>query len=655
MKNIHFLSILFFLLIQAFPAAANLKTGYYVLQQGRQEITPKLVAGQHTKLVLKSPQRNNGRVFKVEKLSNGTYTISQALTGLMVDAGVFNGGTGTSYACQGCLVTLKAKSTRPSQKWRLIAKGGGQYEIQAATQNTKLTFNRTNQNFYMNASARVDPSYTLFRFKALNWVIKSSLYTDLRAQQTSYKHQGSRGTCTYFASLAALEAAYKKAGYGNLDLSEEAHAILSKSLFLNPKWSEIKHANHRENQLGATQGGGSIAGLTNIKVPKESDVRYQSTTSGYRWQSKDQRYINTGNFGMLKENLLQARTFYGVKSYTGIPNANLSERLLESILRRGTEIKIGINRGAHVVLLVGFDKTDPNNKRFIIKNSYHSTGSAPSAFLEYLPYSEMSRFVGAEYINEVSRPSPWKELALLGRYKLNFDGWKGTLDFYHLPGTAQYIFNEARNGLKDQRIGVFYDHKGKAHRVNGKITVGRYSDIKVEFYFDGKTPNLRYDQLKGRTFTYYFNKEQQLLAGHHTDKIKGTKFGGFATRSRNISGKNYAATPTDVSKIINSRSTVYLGASSGTITFKGSKKYDKEKKEFYVEGTFIDQKRKSHYVRMYNYKVEKNALRFVRYNNSSRPRPLESGVVRYLNWNNGIFAGTVNAYQKNNPFIMAKL
>src|SRR5208282_6009950 len=42
-------------------------------------------------------------------------------------------------------------------------------------------------------------------------------HVDLSADQTPLKRQGSRRTCIVFASVAALEAAYHRAGYGQLD------------------------------------------------------------------------------------------------------------------------------------------------------------------------------------------------------------------------------------------------------------------------------------------------------------------------------------------------------------------------------------------------------------------------------------------------------
>jgi hypothetical protein len=52
-------------------------------------------------------------------------------------------------------------------------------------------------------------------------VITSENFVDLRPQQSALKDQGGRSTCIVFSAVAAVEANYKKLGYGELDLSEE--------------------------------------------------------------------------------------------------------------------------------------------------------------------------------------------------------------------------------------------------------------------------------------------------------------------------------------------------------------------------------------------------------------------------------------------------
>src|SRR5690348_3003345 len=64
-------------------------------------------------------------------------------------------------------------------------------------------------------------------------------YVDLSANQTPIKHQGHRSTCCTFSTIAALEAAYSRAGYGKLDLSEEFLSHFDKMFQLHPNWGEV--------------------------------------------------------------------------------------------------------------------------------------------------------------------------------------------------------------------------------------------------------------------------------------------------------------------------------------------------------------------------------------------------------------------------------
>jgi hypothetical protein len=61
------------------------------------------------------------------------------------------------------------------------------------------------------------PEANLYRIAVWRAVMPS--FIDLRENQTPIRNQ-SRRTCTTFCSIAALEAAYKRAGYDDINLSE---------------------------------------------------------------------------------------------------------------------------------------------------------------------------------------------------------------------------------------------------------------------------------------------------------------------------------------------------------------------------------------------------------------------------------------------------
>jgi hypothetical protein len=361
---------------------------------------------------------------------------------------------------------------------------------------------------------------------------------DLRGNSTPYRNQtepsGERGGCTYFGSLSALEAAYKKRGYGELDLSEEFMAITSKMFGLHPYWQDIKDANVRENQFAGTQGGGSIALLAQgMRIPKETDVPYGQYAISEYWAITDQLFTNQNNFSVWNRfPRIGNTTYYGVSAYENIPN--ITAENLERILSLGYEIKICIDNGSHCIMLVGFDKTNPAEKKFIIKDNYGPTGAACNSSLNYYSYSNISRFISAEYITDVLQPGTWKEINAVGRWNLNYAGWTGILEFYRLPGLMQFILSgdeaRSRNGgtITDRRLGTFYDHTGKLHRVNGRVyKVG--SVVEIEFYIDGAKPNLRWDEMSGRRFRYRLSADGNSMTGTHTD-LDGQVFNGSASR-----------------------------------------------------------------------------------------------------------------------------
>jgi len=361
---------------------------------------------------------------------------------------------------------------------------------------------------------------------------------DLRGNSTPYRSQvepsGERGGCTYFGSLSALEAAYKKREGIELDLSEEFMAITSKMFGLHPYWSDIRDANTRENQFAGTQGGGSIALLAQgMRIPKETDVPYGQYAISEHWAVTDQLFTNQNNFSVWNRfPQIGSATYYGVTGYENIPN--ITAENLERVLSLGYEIKICIDNGAHCIMLAGFDKTNAADKKFIIKDNYGPVGEACNSRISYYPYSEIRKLISAEYITDVRQPGTWKEINTVGRWALNYAGWKGILEFYRLPGLMQFVLSSdearGRNGgaITDRRLGTFYDHTGKVFRVNGRVySVG--GSVEIEFYIDGSKPNLRWDEMSGRRFTYRLSADGNSMSGTHKD-LDGRIYNGSATR-----------------------------------------------------------------------------------------------------------------------------
>lgn len=445
----------------------------------------------------------------------------------------------------GCKVQLwQVLPANINQKWVFQHAGSGRYTIRCAASTGNKVLDVTGAAIYTEGTAV--QLWDGIGGTNQVWILELSHdksviapnKVDLRGNSTPYRNQtlpsGERGGCTYFGTLSALEAAYKKRGYGELDLSEEFMAITSKMFGLHPYWSDITDAAVRENQFAGTQGGGSVALLAQgLRVPKESAVGYGLYPVSEHWAITDQLFTNNYNFIVWNRfPQIATATYYGVSSYENIPS--ITAENLEKVLSLGHEIKICIDNGAHCIMLAGFDKTNPADKKFIIKDNYGPVDQPCNSSLQYLAYSEIGRLISAEYITEVHPPAPWKEINIVGRWDINYAGWRGILDFSRLPGSMQFVLSsdaaKRRNGgaITDRRLGTFYDHTGKLYRVNGSVhkTGGT---LEIEFYIDGNKPNLRWDELSGRRFRYRLSADGNSMTGTHTD-LDGRSYNGSATR-----------------------------------------------------------------------------------------------------------------------------
>lgn len=476
----------------------------------------------------------------------------------------------------GCRVQLwDVVEGNANQRWMLLPLGGDAYAIRNAASGGNRVLDCKNalldSGIEIQLWEMIGGANQVWRFvRSSDRAVVTGTSVDLRANQTPIKSQGGRGSCTYFGTTAALEAAYKKAGYGNVNLSEEFWAIMGKALYIHPIWTEITHSNYRENQFGGTQGGGSVRWYpTGFRLPTEADVPYRA--ADYvppNWASLSQREANDFNFSLFQPNVLRAPLTYGastVVKFTDEQERTAAE--YERILDLGFEISIGTGApeprtdiDGHNMLLVGYDKTDPANPVFWVKNSWGPVNGDPVTYCERRSYSQLlgsHRIVSAEYIADVTTPQSWPELNFLGRWNLCFDGHKGQLDIYHIPGVGNLPFDAPTE--IDRRLGVFYDSSGAAFRVNGSVRGNR-----VEFYFNGSRPNLPWGELTGRSFVYFLSADGQTMSGTHTDG--GTvRFGGFATKA--APPRHSSPTRNDFSALAGSRWNLMIGEEVGLVAF----------------------------------------------------------------------------------------
>lgn len=382
---------------------------------------------------------------------------------------------------------------------------------------------------------------------------------DLRGQQTGFRDQGARNTCTVFAVTAALEAAYKR-DYGlELDLSEQwlnqvqkAHWLNAGALLPGP-----------EIQSG-TNGGGAVSfelsALTRYGLPEEVVHPYiphavWENTSGWIAPPSPTRTGVTQR--ELDDFVLSsvARDYVTPDLVPGV--AIMPQRVLETARYRPTSIAVPSSRqlmdvdwfreqlaegrevpftfayssarpdygtvwrpgkvpvAYHAMLIVGYDDAQ---EAFWVKNSWSD--------LDFILFSydfiRTGQVVDAAVIQEVADPfvpfdATNNAQLWLGRWNLDFDGWRGILDIYRMPtfGTGA-----------DRRVGTYSDGAGKAHRVNAIMQGSR-----IDFHIDKNMPDQPADALQGDHFTgYLFRNHVTAMAGTMKSVVGGVEWAFQASK-----------------------------------------------------------------------------------------------------------------------------
>jgi hypothetical protein len=376
---------------------------------------------------------------------------------------------------------------------------------------------------------------------------------DRRPDQTPIRKQGGRGTCIIHSVVAAMESALKRSER-DVDLSEDTFMYFVKQFWLAP--IDGKSADACENQVGGTDGGGGVENLNylagGLAIPEESaghpdGYNYKLPVPWYHDHWKSQFNVDSWNLSprRLLPSTLSAGRYFTITGFKTLTSAKDSGAI-EVALQQGHEViwdfAVSGKRpgngvwhyggptkptdGGHSMLIVGYDRTNPKQPYFIVKNSWGPTKTPGADGFTYVGYDYLPYGTNAGYLNGVKQVS-WTGLRFVGRWEVIFDGWKGILDVTHVPGVFRGVFKLKNDRSTDRRIGIFYDKNDpkKAFRVNGEMKGNR-----IDFYVDWSKPNPGLDQYGGRHFTYYLAEgDGRLMAGSHRDP-GGAEWGGLARR-----------------------------------------------------------------------------------------------------------------------------
>lgn len=329
-----------------------------------------------------------------------------------------------------------------------------------------------------------------------------SIFVNLESNQSDISlfkasNQLDRDTCGAFASIAALEAAYKRIQGSRLDLSEHYLHHMIKSTWLK------EPATFRYENQSSFWGGNDVETalnfLSSYPVPAENFAPYHSQamlqfilrqlnlnnltwSADPRLNTTTQAQIDTFEYSTANiPNAARAMARFGVDEYithSGIDARNAAR--IERYLRQGLEVIVGMNlfwadhptqiktkildtqaRGAgHIMLIVGFDKTDSDESYFLVKNSYDDG----IIRLEYPALINNATTLGV--ITSVKNPIHSHPSSWIGQWNMRHDQWLGTLKIRRTKEV-----NIANHTPRFARLGHYIEgHSGDVRCVWGTFS-----------------------------------------------------------------------------------------------------------------------------------------------------------------------------------------
>jgi Papain family cysteine protease len=319
----------------------------------------------------------------------------------------------------------------------------------------------------------------------------------LAAWQTPIRNQGNRGTCYTFASIAAMEAMYRRTFGLSLDLSEHYAFQLNKigELYLDYMTNGLPHESNT-SYWGGQGNSGSLNIICRYAVPLESEAPYlmQEDLERLRvdlglprmagandaeqemiFRTLPQETIDTFEFD--DRNVPTAARSRAIYQGTGYTPINFTISDIENAIASNHEVVLDITTNwrrnsdgvfqyeaspaeaaqGHTILIVGYDR---RSNIFTFKNSWGSPD------LDRMSYDCLTRIAGgACTLDGVVSPARGPQISSrwLGNWNSDHDGWRGKLTI------RRFTDHRNSNAAAPTKIGNWYGPDGTRRDINGSF------------------------------------------------------------------------------------------------------------------------------------------------------------------------------------------
>lgn len=287
---------------------------------------------------------------------------------------------------------------------------------------------------------------------------------DLRRWQSPAQPQGDRNSCYAFATVAAMEALYRRQHGRDIGLSEEYALHVNKvGELLDDFVTSARPYENNSTFWGFQGASGLCSKFERTGLPERVLAPYLSQAQLVALRDQipgagtlDEATSTQANLDAfdLDDRIVPRRARHEarhrVTGWRELPRP-VTTAALEEVLASGSEVVVDVPE--HCVLFYGYDRP---RQKWLVKDS------AGGVFMEYGYDAEIR---GAHVLTGVTPPDTAFDLAgrWVGRWHMDHDGWPGTLV---IRRTTNY--RRPAPG-RPTRLGDYIRHDGRWFSVNGTV------------------------------------------------------------------------------------------------------------------------------------------------------------------------------------------